>query len=111
MEEISSGCASTGVIMSVNNSLYCDPVLKFGTEEQKRRWLAPFASSEKLGVLEPGTILDVVQLRGQQACIRLGARAEDTGWARLATKAGAVLLEPVGRSAGRGDAALKILRG
>ena len=33
MEEISRGCASTGVIMSVNNSLYCDPVLKFGTEE------------------------------------------------------------------------------
>src|SRR5215203_5965764 len=30
IEEISRGCASTGVIMSVNNSLYCDPVLKFG---------------------------------------------------------------------------------
>ena len=37
MEEISRGCASTGVIMSVNNSLFCDPVLKFGTEEQKKR--------------------------------------------------------------------------
>ena len=36
MEEISRGCASTGVIMSVNNSLYCDPVYKFGTEEQKQ---------------------------------------------------------------------------
>ncbi|HEX8703017.1 MAG TPA: acyl-CoA dehydrogenase family protein, partial [Myxococcaceae bacterium] len=35
MEEISRGCASTGVIMSVNNSLYCDPVMKFGTEAQK----------------------------------------------------------------------------
>ena len=45
--------------------------------------------------------MDVVQLRGQQACIRLGARAEDPGWARLATKAGAVLLEPVGRKAHR----------
>ena len=31
MEEISRGCASTGVIMSVNNSLVCDPLLKFGT--------------------------------------------------------------------------------
>src|SRR5688572_11902479 len=43
VEEISRGCASTGVIMSVNNSLYCDPVNKFGTEEQKREFLAPFA--------------------------------------------------------------------
>ncbi len=49
MEEISRGCASTGVIMSVNNSLYCDPVMKYGTDEQKRRWLEPFATGEKLG--------------------------------------------------------------
>ncbi len=49
MEEISRGCASTGVIMSVNNSLYCDPLLKYGNDEQKRAWLAPFASGEKLG--------------------------------------------------------------
>lgn len=49
MEEISRGCASTGVIMSVNNSLYCDPILKFGTEEQKREFLEPFARGEKLG--------------------------------------------------------------
>src|SRR5262249_42122164 len=39
IEEISRGCASTGVIMSVNNSLYCDPVMKFGTEEQKAEFL------------------------------------------------------------------------
>ncbi len=49
MEEISRGCASTGVIMSVNNSLYCDPISKFGTEEQKREFLVPFARGEKLG--------------------------------------------------------------
>ena len=57
MEEISRGCASTGVIMSVNNSLYCDPVLKFGTEEQKAEWLTPYASGAKLGCFglsEPG---------------------------------------------------------
>src|SRR5205823_8185844 len=48
---------STGVIMSVNNSLYCDPVMKFGTEEQKREFLTPFARGEKLGcfgLTEPG---------------------------------------------------------
>src|SRR3954463_25402 len=49
MEEISRGCASTGVIMSVNNSLYCDPVLKFGNDEQKKEFLVPFARGEKLG--------------------------------------------------------------
>src|SRR5690606_16331116 len=49
MEEISRGCASTGVIMSVNNSLYCDPVLRYGTDEQKKDWLVPFARGEKLG--------------------------------------------------------------
>src|SRR5437660_7656450 len=37
MEEVSRACASTGVIMSVNNSLVCDPLLKFGTDEQKRK--------------------------------------------------------------------------
>ncbi len=49
IEEISRGCASTGVILSVNNSLYCDPLLKFGTEEQKQAYLVPFARGEKLG--------------------------------------------------------------
>jgi butyryl-CoA dehydrogenase len=49
MEEVSAACASCGVIMSVNNSLFCDPVYKFGTEEQKKRVLAPVARGEKLG--------------------------------------------------------------
>src|SRR6204780_219774 len=41
MEEISAACASCGVIMSVNNSLFCDPIFKFGTEAQKKNILAP----------------------------------------------------------------------
>lgn len=49
MEEISKGCASTGVIMSVNNSLVCDPLERFGTDEQKDRFLRPLASGAKLG--------------------------------------------------------------
>jgi len=49
VEEISRACASTGVIMSVNNSLYCDPVLHFGTEDQKRRFLVPVASGRAQG--------------------------------------------------------------
>ena len=49
MEEISRACASTGVIMSVNNSLVCDPIYRFGTEEQKKEWLTPLASGKLLG--------------------------------------------------------------
>jgi len=49
MEEVSAACASCGVIMSVNNSLFCDPVYKFGTDAQKKDVLAPVASGKKLG--------------------------------------------------------------
>ncbi len=49
MEEIARACASTAVIMSVNNSLVCDPLHKFGSEEQKRKWLVPLASGKLLG--------------------------------------------------------------
>ncbi len=66
MEEISRGCAGTGVIMSVSNSLYCDPVLKFGTDEQKKEFLAPFARGEKLGAFaltEPMSGSDAAEMR------------------------------------------------
>jgi butyryl-CoA dehydrogenase len=49
IEEISRACASTGVILSVQNSLYCDPIHRFGTDEQKKRLLVPFARGEKIG--------------------------------------------------------------
>jgi butyryl-CoA dehydrogenase len=49
LEEVARACASHAVIMSVNNSLYCEPVLKYGSPEQKARFLAPFASGRKIG--------------------------------------------------------------
>jgi butyryl-CoA dehydrogenase len=49
MEEISAACASCGVIMSVNNSLFCDPIYKFGTDAQKKEVLTACASGKKLG--------------------------------------------------------------
>ena len=49
LEEISRGCASTGVIMSVNNSLVCHPIDVFGNEEQHERILKPLASGAWLG--------------------------------------------------------------
>ncbi len=66
IEEISRGCASVGVTLSVNNSLYCDPVLKYGTAEQKERWLKPFASGDKLGcfgLTEPQAGSDAAEQR------------------------------------------------
>jgi butyryl-CoA dehydrogenase len=49
IEEVSRCCASTGVILSVQNSLYCAPVQHYGTEEQKKKFLALYARGEKIG--------------------------------------------------------------
>lgn len=49
MEEISRVCASTSVTLSVNNSLVCEVLKNFGTEEQKKRFLIPLAKGEKIG--------------------------------------------------------------
>ena len=49
IEEIARACASTAVILSVQNSLFCDPILRFGTDAQKRKFLVPFARGEKIG--------------------------------------------------------------
>jgi len=66
LEEINRACASTGVIMSVNNSLVCDPLLRCGTPEQHDRWLRPLASGEKLGCFalsEPASGSDAKSMR------------------------------------------------
>jgi len=49
LEEICKGCASTGAIMSVNNSLVCGPINTFGAEDQKSLFLKDLASGNKLG--------------------------------------------------------------
>jgi acyl-CoA dehydrogenase len=49
LEEIAKACASHAVVMSVNNSLYCDPVYKFGTDAQRERFLKPVASGHTPG--------------------------------------------------------------
>ena len=66
IEEISRCCAATGVILSVNNSLVCDPLLKFANEEQKQRILKPLASGQALGcfaLTEPQAGSDASNLR------------------------------------------------
>ncbi|MGC2015714.1 MAG: acyl-CoA dehydrogenase family protein, partial [Candidatus Acidiferrales bacterium] len=49
IEEIARVCASTAVILSVQNSLYCDPIHRVGTDEQKKKFLLPYARGEKIG--------------------------------------------------------------
>jgi len=83
MEEISRGCASTGVIMTVNNSLYCDPVSKFGSPAQKEKFLRPFAAGKQLGCFalsEPGNGSDA-------GAARTTAERKGDGWVLNGTKA------------------------
>ncbi len=49
LEEIARYCATTCVAYSAHVSLCCDPILKYGTEEQKKEFLVPLASGEKWG--------------------------------------------------------------
>ncbi len=57
MEEISRGCASCGVIMSVNNSLYLSPLMQFGSDKQKETFVTPYTDGHRIGCFalsEPG---------------------------------------------------------
>lgn len=66
LEEISAACASTGVTMSVNNSLFLGPILKFGMDSQKKKYCTDFAQGKKLGAYalsEPGSGSDAAALR------------------------------------------------
>jgi len=61
VEELSKVCASTGVIVSAHTSLCATPIFMFGTEEQKKKYLVPLATGEKLGAFgltEPGAGTD-----------------------------------------------------
>ncbi|MDR3607496.1 MAG: acyl-CoA dehydrogenase family protein [Oligoflexia bacterium] len=66
MEEIAAACASTAVVMSVNNSLVCWPINTYGTDAQKEKFLKPLASGQKLGCFalsEPGYGSDPANLK------------------------------------------------
>ena len=61
VEELSKVCGTTGVIVSAHTSLCIDPILTYGTEEQKQKYVVPLAKGEKLGAFgltEPGAGTD-----------------------------------------------------
>ncbi|UCD05923.1 MAG: acyl-CoA dehydrogenase [candidate division WOR-3 bacterium] len=65
IEEISRACASTGVIVAVNNSLTTYPIAQFGNEEQKKKYLPPLCSGERVGAFgltEPNAGSDVAAM-------------------------------------------------
>jgi alkylation response protein AidB-like acyl-CoA dehydrogenase len=66
VEQLAIACASTAVIVDVHTSVACEPILLFGTEEQKRRWLPPLAAGETLGAFaltEPSSGSDAAALK------------------------------------------------
>ena len=76
MEEISTACASTGVIMSVNNSLVCDPLRKFATDAQKEKYLKPLARGDKLGCF----MLSEPNAGSDAAAQKTTAKRDGDGW-------------------------------
>ena len=73
VEEVSRGCASCGVLLSAHNSLAVWPILKFGSEEQKSKWLPKMASGDGIGCYclsepnvgsDPGAMITFVEDKG-----------------------------------------------
>jgi len=82
MEEVSRACASTGVIMSVNNSLVCDPIHRYGTDAQKDKWLTPLASGKLLGCFA----LSEPEAGSDAAAQRTTATKDGDAWVISGTK-------------------------
>ena len=81
-EEINRACASTGVVMSSHVSLVVDPLLHYGSDAQKDRFLRPLATGAKLGCFalsEPASGSDA-------AAMRTSARRDGDGWVLNGTK-------------------------
>lgn len=82
VEEISKACGGTGVLLSAHGSLCVEPIQKFGSEEQKKKYLPKLASGETIGCLsltEPGSGSDA----GAATC---AAVLKDDGWHVTGTK-------------------------
>jgi butyryl-CoA dehydrogenase len=83
MEEVAWADAAHSVVMSVNNSLVCEPILRFGTEEQRRRYLPPLAQGRFVGAYclsEPTSGSDASNMRS------LARRQPDGSWVLDGTK-------------------------
>src|SRR5688572_1900507 len=82
MIEINRGCASTGVTLSVHNSLVSAPLLQWGTEDQKQRWLPKLASGEQLGAYS----LSEARSGSDAAALQCSAAKDGKHWVLDGTK-------------------------
>ena len=82
MIEINKGCASTGVTLSVHNSLVCGPLRKFGNDAQRKRWLPRLASGELLGAYS----LSEASCGSDAAAVRCSAVRDGGHWVINGTK-------------------------
>jgi alkylation response protein AidB-like acyl-CoA dehydrogenase len=106
IEELAAACASTAVIVDVHNSVGCEPILLFGTDAQKRRWLPPLAAGEILGAFaltEPGSGSDAAALK--TSARRYGDEYVLTGTKVFITNAGRAGLYIVFARTGSGEKA------
>jgi alkylation response protein AidB-like acyl-CoA dehydrogenase len=76
MEEIAAGCASCATLVSVHNSVGCGPILKYGTDEQKERYLHRLASGEMIGAF----CLTEPQAGSEANNLRTRAELRDGQW-------------------------------
>ncbi len=82
VEEIAAGDASTSTIMSVHNSVVCMPVLKYGTSEQKEKFLRKLAKGEMLGCF----CLTEPQAGSDASSLKTRARRDGNHWVLNGTK-------------------------
>ena len=91
IEELAQACASSAVIIDVHTSVGSEPILLFGSEEQKRKWLPRLASGELLGAFaltEPASGSDA-------ASLKMSARRDGSGYVLNGTK---VFITNLGRA-------------
>lgn len=82
LEEIAAGNGAISTVMSVHNSVGCAPILRFGSEEQKQRFLKPMARGDWLGAFA----LTEPHAGSDASALRTRARRTDSGWVLNGTK-------------------------
>src|SRR5437016_12613163 len=91
IEELAQACAATAVIVDVHTSVGTEPILLFGDEDQKRKWLPQLASGQLLGAFaltEPASGSDA-------AALKMTARRNGSGYVLNGTK---VVITNIGRA-------------
>ncbi|MDO1496585.1 acyl-CoA dehydrogenase [Pseudomonas putida] len=82
VEEVSAGDGATGALMSIHNSVGCGPILRYGSQKQKERWLPSLASGQAIGCF----CLTEPQAGSEAHNLRTRAELHDGQWVLNGTK-------------------------